>query len=107
MYSSITRQSAGQYEVDGVGPHVLVCAYHDVEQVEDSPNAAHYNCQDLVIRQVTILDRFQVTEGWPHDVQGGQCVSLGDGAGVAGLAGIQLLHVLKVFLGQVLEDLEI
>ena len=49
MYSSITRQSAGQYEVDGVGPHVLVCAYHDVEQVEDSPNAAHYNCQDLVI----------------------------------------------------------
>ena len=103
MYSSITRQSAGQYEVDGVGPHVLVGEHQDVEQVEDSPHAAHYDGQDPMIRKVAILDRLQVTEGWPHPSEGRQCVRLGQGAGVAGLAGVELLHVLIVFLGQVLQ----
>ena len=55
---TVCRSNAYQDEVDGVRPHVLVCEYHNVEQVEDSPNAAHYNGQDPVIRQVTILDRF-------------------------------------------------
>ena len=80
---------------------------HDVEQVEDSPHAAHYHGQDPMIWKVAILDRLQVTEGWPHASEGGWCVRLGQGAGVASLAGVELLYVLIVFLGQVLEEREI
>ena len=104
---AVSHSNAGQDAVDGVGLHVLVGEHHDVEEVEDSPHATHYHGHDTVIRKVAILDRLQVTEGWPHASEGGWCVRLGQGAGVAGLAGVELLHVLIVFLGQVLEDLEI
>ena len=104
---AVSYSNSGQDEVDGVGLHVLVGENYDVEQVEDSPNAAHYDGQDPMIRKVAILDRLQVTEGWPHASEGRQCVRLGQGAGVAGLAGVELLHILIVFLGQVLEEREI
>ena len=104
---AVSHSNTGQDEVDGVGLHVLVGEDHDVEQVEDSPHAAHYHGQDTVIWKVDILNRLQVTEGRLHASEGGWRVGLGQGAGVAGLAGVELLHVIIVFLGQVLEEIEI
>ena len=104
---AVCRSNTGQDEVDGVGPHVLVSEHQDVEQVEDSPHAAHYHGQDTVIWKVDILNRLQVTEGRLHASEGGWRVGLGQGAGVAGLAGVELIHVLIVFHGQVLQEIEI
>ena len=69
---AVSYSNAGQDEVDGVGLHVLLGEHHDVEQVEDSPHAAHCHGQDPMIRKVAILDRLQVTEGWPHASEGRQ-----------------------------------
>ena len=52
-----------------------------------------------MIWKISILDRPQVAEGWPQVTEDG---GLGDGAGVAALAGVELLHVLIVSQGQVL-----
>ena len=101
---AVSHSNASKDEVDGVGLHVLLGEHHDVEQVEDSPHAAHCHGQDPMIRKVAILDRLQVTEGWPHASEGRQCVRLGQGAGVARLAGVELLHVIIVFLGKVLKN---
>ena len=52
-----------------------------------------------MIGNISILDRPQVAECWAQVTKDG---GLGDGAGVAALAGVELLHVLVVSQGKVL-----
>ena len=40
---AVRHSNASQDEVDGVGPHVLVCEHSQVQHVEDCPK--HADCQ--------------------------------------------------------------
>ena len=40
---AVSYSNAGQDEVDGVGPHVLVGEDQDVDDVEDSPHTADHH----------------------------------------------------------------
>ena len=59
-HQAVGNSNTGQYEVDGVGPHVLVGEYNDVEHVEDSPHRADHQGKIAMERKVSILQQEEV-----------------------------------------------
>ena len=51
----VRHRNGGENEVDGVGPHVLVSEYHDVQAVEESSKNADDNGEIAVERLVSTL----------------------------------------------------
>ena len=82
-HQAVSHSNPSQDEVDGVGPHVLVCEDQDVEDVGECAQHTHHGGQGAMVGKV----------GSPNPLhaapQGGR-----EEGGIARQAGRELLHVL-------------